>query len=79
MSLPSGADENNVVATYEDGILEVRVAMVADQGREPKRISGRSVDIEGSTGISGCRRFSAPGLAVLYTDRRERRGARAQT
>jgi HSP20 family protein len=38
MSLPAGADENDVVATYKDGILEVRVAMVAEQGQEPKRI-----------------------------------------
>jgi HSP20 family protein len=39
MSLPACADENDVVATYRDGILEVRVAMVAEQGHEPKRIS----------------------------------------
>jgi HSP20 family protein len=39
MSLPAGADENDVVATYRDGILEVRVALVGEQGQEPKRIS----------------------------------------
>jgi HSP20 family protein len=39
MSLPSGADENDVVATYQDGILEVRVAMMAEEAPEPKRIS----------------------------------------
>jgi HSP20 family protein len=39
MSLPTGADENDVVATYKDGILEVRVAMMAEEAQEPKRIS----------------------------------------
>jgi HSP20 family protein len=39
MALPAGADENDVVATYKDGILEVRVAMMAEEAQEPKRIS----------------------------------------
>jgi HSP20 family protein len=39
LSLPSGADENNVRATYKDGILEVRVALRPEQKGEARHIT----------------------------------------
>jgi|RhiMethySRZTD1v2_1073278.scaffolds.fasta_scaffold02505_22 HSP20 family protein len=35
VSLPPGVDEDATTATYEDGILEVRVPLPADEGRRP--------------------------------------------
>jgi HSP20 family molecular chaperone IbpA len=39
LTLPSGADENNVKATYKDGILEIRVPLKEEQQPEPRRIT----------------------------------------
>jgi HSP20 family molecular chaperone IbpA len=38
ISLPAGADENDVTATYKDGILEIRVGMKAEEKPEAKHI-----------------------------------------
>jgi HSP20 family protein len=37
LSLPEGVDEASVVASYKDGILEVRLPMPATPEREPAR------------------------------------------
>ena len=39
VTLPPGADENDVTATYTNGILEVRVAIKPEQKPERKRIT----------------------------------------
>jgi HSP20 family protein len=39
VTLPSGADEENVSATYKDGILEVRIPLKPEQKPERKRIT----------------------------------------
>lgn len=39
MTLPSGADQENVAASYRDGILEVRTPIKAATKAEPKRIT----------------------------------------
>jgi len=39
MALPTGVDEDDVTATYGDGILEVRVGIKAEKKPEAKRIS----------------------------------------
>lgn len=36
--LPAGAREQDVVATYKDGVLEIRVPVVAPQAPEAKKI-----------------------------------------
>jgi HSP20 family protein len=38
-SLPAGADEDDVSATYTDGILEVRVGIKPEEKAQPKHIS----------------------------------------
>jgi HSP20 family molecular chaperone IbpA len=39
VSLPAGADEENVAASYRDGILEVRAPVRAATKPEPKKIA----------------------------------------
>jgi len=39
LTLPPGADEGNVRATYKDGILEVRVALRPEQKGEARHIT----------------------------------------
>ncbi|HEY0620525.1 MAG TPA: Hsp20/alpha crystallin family protein [Kribbella sp.] len=39
LTLPAGADENNVKATYKDGILEIRVPLKEEQQPEPRHIT----------------------------------------
>jgi HSP20 family molecular chaperone IbpA len=39
MTLPTGTDENDVTATYGDGILDVRIGIKAVKKPEAKRIS----------------------------------------
>jgi HSP20 family molecular chaperone IbpA len=39
LTLPSGVDENNVTASYKDGILEIRVPMREEQANEPRHIA----------------------------------------
>jgi HSP20 family protein len=39
VTLPAGADEEAISATYAHGILEVRVGIKAEQKTEPKRIT----------------------------------------
>ncbi|SDQ31432.1 Molecular chaperone IbpA, HSP20 family [Thermostaphylospora chromogena] len=41
IALPQGADENDVKATYDKGILEISVKIA-----EPQRASGRRIEIE---------------------------------
>jgi len=38
ISLPKGVDESSVVASYKDGILEVRLPMHADEQKPARRI-----------------------------------------
>jgi HSP20 family protein len=39
MTLPAGADEDDIKATYADGILEVRIGIGSTERPEPKHIS----------------------------------------
>ena len=39
ITLPTGADEDNVAASYRDGILEVRTPIKEATKAEPKRIA----------------------------------------
>jgi HSP20 family molecular chaperone IbpA len=39
LTLPPGADESAVRATYRDGILEIRVGMKAEEKGEPRHIT----------------------------------------
>ena len=39
VTLPAGADENNITANYRDGILEIRVPLKEEQKTEPRRIT----------------------------------------
>ena len=39
MPLPPGADEDDVQATYDKGILEIRVALTSQSTREPRRVT----------------------------------------
>jgi HSP20 family molecular chaperone IbpA len=39
VSLPAGADEDNVSATYRDGILEVRTPLKEEKKPEAKHIA----------------------------------------
>jgi HSP20 family protein len=39
VTLPTGADEENVAASYRDGILEVRTPIKEATKAEPKRIA----------------------------------------
>lgn len=39
LTLPSGADENDVRATYRNGILEIRVGMRPEDKREARHIT----------------------------------------
>ena len=39
LTLPAGADESNVNATYRDGILEIRVPLKEEQKAEPKHVT----------------------------------------
>jgi len=38
-TLPAGTDENNIRATYRDGILEIRVPVREEQKTEPRHIT----------------------------------------
>ena len=35
MSLPEGVNDDDVTATYKDGILEVRIPMPAEEAKPP--------------------------------------------
>ena len=39
LTLPAGSDENNVRATYRDGILEIRVPVKEEKKAEPRHIT----------------------------------------
>jgi HSP20 family molecular chaperone IbpA len=39
MSLPTGADEDDVQATYDKGVLEVRVGLKAGATRKPRHVT----------------------------------------
>jgi HSP20 family protein len=38
LPLPAGATEKDVVATYKDGVLEIRVPVAAPEAPEAKKI-----------------------------------------
>ncbi|MET7768329.1 Hsp20/alpha crystallin family protein [Nocardia sp. NPDC005366] len=44
VALPEGANEDDIAATYEKGILTIAVPLVTTEAAEPKRVSITSVE-----------------------------------